>query len=149
MAQFRSCAGIKHTGQNFPVWDDDAPEGLFFFGEQTEANLDNAPYHVLWINMPYRHPDFGGTTATWHCFPVVPGRWTATDWVDEAGTEHRQIDFVPRQGAPIPPHEPWWQWDGDEDHPTLKPSIICGPVESPHWHGHMQNGTLTGLGESA
>lgn len=31
-----------------------------------------------------------------------------------------------------------WQWNGNEDAPTLSPSIDCKGC----WHGHIRNGTL-------
>ena len=31
-----------------------------------------------------------------------------------------------------------WGWDGNEDHPTLTPSIH----DVGHWHGYLKNGVL-------
>jgi hypothetical protein len=39
-----------------------------------------------------------------------------------------------------PPHPKGWTWDGNEDKPTLNPSIHC---MSCGWHGFMRNGELT------
>jgi hypothetical protein len=32
-----------------------------------------------------------------------------------------------------------WQWDGNEDAPTLSPSVNCGGCG---WHGHIQGGVI-------
>ena len=139
--KFRSCAGTKYTGTRFPIWHNNTPEGLFYFGEQTDGG-HSAAYRVLWINMPYAHPSFGGAPSTWHCFPILSGKWDEHHFVDDDGDDYQE-EFIPDPDAPVPTHTPWWQWDGNEDQPTLKPSITCGPTDSPYWHGHIQNGMIT------
>ncbi len=40
----------------------------------------------------------------------------------------------PIQGAPT------WKWDGNEEAPTLEPSINCNGPTSCGWHGFIKNG---------
>ena len=42
----------------------------------------------------------------------------------------------------IPEHEPSWLWDGNEERPTLGPSIDCidGNTGESLWHGYLENG---------
>jgi len=38
--------------------------------------------------------------------------------------------------GPAPDKERWWGWDGNEDKPTLTPSIL----DPGHWHGYLTAG---------
>ena len=39
------------------------------------------------------------------------------------------------------PHaSPSWEWDGNEESPTLKPSVHDMPEGKTHWHGWLRNG---------
>ena len=52
---------------------------------------------------------------------------------------------VVREGETPPEKGTWWQWDGDEENPTLSPSIgVRGPNGNlPYiWHGWLRNGVL-------
>lgn len=33
-----------------------------------------------------------------------------------------------------------WRWDGNEDRPTLSPSIFHHTGDGPHWHGFLRDG---------
>lgn len=47
--------------------------------------------------------------------------------------------IVYRSGEPLPSvQEPVWSWDGDEDKPTLSPSVHCVG----YWHGYFVQGRM-------
>lgn len=51
-------------------------------------------------------------------------------------------------GVPIKPAEPnaagcAWDWNGNDDSPTLAPSINCNGAGGCGWHGSIQNGVMT------
>lgn len=50
--------------------------------------------------------------------------------------------YLPVHLIPQSPYQKGWGWDGDEDNPTLKPSIHCVG----HWKGYVQNGFLIEAG---
>ena len=51
--------------------------------------------------------------------------------------------------APGPAMQGAWGWDGNEDAPTLSPSIKCfDGAEKVVWHGHLDRGELTNAGDS-
>ena len=52
------------------------------------------------------------------------------------------ILMVYLSGTPAPPQKTAWEWDGDEQNPTLSPSIACGMPKGSDWHGHMKAGLL-------
>lgn len=43
---------------------------------------------------------------------------------------------------PWPISAPTWEWDGNEQAPTLSPSINCNGNGGCGWHGHMKAGKL-------
>ena len=45
--------------------------------------------------------------------------------------------------TPVP--GPLWDWDGNEDRPTLAPSIVAHPIDVRAWHGYLQQGELISL----
>ena len=48
-----------------------------------------------------------------------------------------------RDGEDKPDGVPAWHWDGDEDRPTLQPSIrAIGPSDRTLWHGYLTAGRL-------
>lgn len=58
---------------------------------------------------------------------MVPGK-------DQNGNDKAKFCNVPVDGiAPTP-----WQWDGNEDTPTLSPSVLLHGT----WHGYVRNGEL-------
>ena len=69
---------------------------------------------VLWVMMPYKHAS--GATPV-HCLRL-----------------HLKSESKPPK--------PSWQWDGNEDTPTLTPSIRCGPEGHTHWHGYITAGRI-------
>ena len=61
---------------------------------------------------------------------------------DTCGMHHLRIY---REGEPPPP-SPAWLWNGDEQHPTLRPSIRC---LISGWHGFLTDGRMIACGDSA
>ena len=47
------------------------------------------------------------------------------------------LNCLPVQAGPNTPGK-WWGWDGNEESPTLTPSVHC----IGHWHGWVRGGTL-------
>jgi hypothetical protein len=45
---------------------------------------------------------------------------------------------------PWPINAPTWDWDGNEQAPTLSPSINCNGTGGCGWHGFIQAGKLVG-----
>lgn len=43
---------------------------------------------------------------------------------------------------PWPINAPTWTWDGNEEAPTLTPSINCNGVGGCGWHGFIQQGKI-------
>ena len=73
---------------------------------------------------------------------------------DDGGGEQRwdgSYTFLPlyRRGEPKCDGEgPSWQWDGDEERPTLTPSIGLGPWATDPargWHGYLRAGRWEGV----
>ncbi len=76
--------------------------------------------------------------------------------------EHNQRYIVLRLPCPnhplaiLPVHRPgevpvggkhaYWQWNGNEDTPTLSPSILHHSV--PSWHGHVDAGVMVPCSDS-
>ena len=110
--KFRS-VDCQRRSEEVDLWDPAVPEGTFFWDTQ---QIGAETILIIWIKMPYEVTRSG---HPWHCLRVR------------------------RKGDPerVPP-EPWWEWDGDEDRPTLTPSIGCGPSEERDWHGYMTRGRL-------
>lgn len=81
----------------------------------SEETWGGNTWRVLWIHLPYDPPE---RSHAWSSLRVY------------------------REGEPVPP-APAWQWDGNEDQPTLNPSIstmrIPGKVA---WHGYLKAGKL-------
>lgn len=75
---------------------------------------NNETWRALWVKMPY---DVAQNAHRWHNLRVREA------------------------GKPRPP-EPFWEWDGDENKPTLTPSIGCGPKDDHNWHGYLTAGRL-------
>jgi len=110
--QFRSCDCRRLERTDVDWWDDPSPEGSFYWSRETELGVT---YRTLWIRMPY---DAGERQHSWHCIPVH------------------------REGEPrIDMRRAQWEWDGDPDKPTLRPSIRYGGPEN-NWHGYLTAGRL-------
>ena len=71
-------------------------------------------WRSLWIHMPY---DSAGRHHSIHCLRIY------------------------RSGEAKPP-TPSWLWDGNEELPTLSPSIACGRPKASNWHGYLKAGVL-------
>ena len=118
--KFRSCDCKKvetPTGDDPFAWIDEwweMPEGSFFWREQTQTGYEGF-YRTLWIVFPYE------TKGVWpgHCLPVYL-----------QGESKLAIESAS------------WEWDGNEDLPTLSPSIACGPPKHRDWHGYLKAGKL-------
>ena len=89
-----------------------------------------------------------------HELPLIPGDW---DWrMCDGGTSHPKMSgrwlyfnvatpcgLIGLHGIPILPavntKGNGWSWDGNEEAPTLAPSIKC---ESCGWHGFIRAGQV-------
>jgi len=93
-------------------WDKNgAKHGAFYF----RVNPHSGRCH-LWVHLPYAAP--GSRSHTWHCLRVYTGR--------------------EGEDKPTDSTEPMWWWDGNEQAPTLRPSIAVPNA----WHGFMTAGRL-------
>lgn len=81
---------------------------------------------VLWVMMPYVVTSMGGKSI--HCLPVYRGPKPGIG----------KPDLGLHNGKP----RPSWHWNGDEDRPTLRPSVNCGDE---WWHGYITDGRIIGL----
>ena len=80
-------------------------------------------------------------------FPLVGETAAERDRIGQRGGELVEI-FPSHQPNPIGWARPGpvTGWDGDEDHPTLNPSIfIRGGTKTPGWHGFFRRGNLVNL----
>ena len=109
---FRSCQCTRLDDGISPVLLWDGPKGTFSWGTQINGDWKGRELH---ITMPYDR-------LNEHCSSVHSIR-------------------VHRPSESQPPH-PSWLWDGDEDYPTLSPSIACGLPKGSNWHGYLVNGRL-------
>ena len=60
-----------------------------------------------------------------------------------------QVDWLPVVQGPAPSNQTAWGWDGNQDKPTLTPSLLLEKVvkvdpltKEQVWHGHMTAGRL-------
>lgn len=61
------------------------------------------------------------------------------------GSVHQLVVYRPDEEASVRSaigDRAAWEWDSDEDLPTLSPSIGCGPKNDRDWHGHLGAGRL-------
>lgn len=93
----------------------DAPVGAFFWGQTIAKDAEGKehPYRTLWHKLP------DGSVG---CIPIEPLPECA-----RAAWTHGK-----------PPKCHTWTWDGNEDTPTLKPSVKY----ERHWHGHFTAGVM-------
>ena len=130
---FRSCdcrrLDLPPDGSRWTALQD-AGEGAFAFGRQIEGD---ETCRTIMINIPYT-----AWHAPIHVLRIV--RTVVTIWYDDQGNhvEHRK----PAPGEVVPSHSHAWEWDGNEDKPTLAPSIACGRPKGCDWHGYMTAGRL-------
>ena len=130
---FRSCDGrlvdLPLDGSRWTAVID-AGEGAFAFGRQTEGD---ETYRTIMIHIPYtaKHDSV-------HTLRIV--RMVSTTGHDDQGKEvtHRN----PAPGEVVPAQRHYWEWDGNEEKPTLSPSIACGMPKGCDWHGYMKAGRL-------
>lgn len=71
--------------------------------------------------------------GAWYCCVLIPCD-------DRPAGIHAGIPV----NAPGKPYHPkGWNWDGNEQKPTLTPSIFQNPPDGPHsWHGYLTAGRL-------
>ena len=120
MAKFRSCECSRlHESPTFTYFMK-CPEGTFFWWQEDQK--DGSTITHLNILMPYFEGHDKGKSL--HMLRVFKG--------EEKDIPSELVDDI----API------WAWDGDENKPTLSPSIRCGPDGHPLWHGHLIKGHL-------
>ena len=132
--KFRSCDGRR---VDLPVdgsrWTAviEAGEGAFAFGRQREGN---ETCRTIMIHMPYtaKHESI-------HILRIVK-QITIMRTNPETG-EDVADRVIPAPGENVTSNK-YWGWDGNEEHPTLSPSIACGPEEERDWHGYMRAGQL-------
>ena len=132
--KFRSCDGRR---VDLPVdgsrWTAliEAGEGAFAFGRETEGE---ETYRTIMIHMPYtaKHESI-------HTLRIVK-QITIMRTNPETG-EDVADHVIPAPGENLTSDKSWG-WDGNEDRPTLNPSIACGPEEERDWHGYMSAGQL-------
>ena len=111
--KFRSCVGERVDDGTADTFLLSAPEGTFAWGLQDQSD--------------------GSVVRT--CRIVIP-------YVSRYGGSSLHIIRVHKENESKPATEPSWLWDGNEDKPTLTPSIACGPKDDLDWHGHMTAGIL-------
>ena len=95
---------------------EEAGEGAFCFGTEDWLRRDRKLWNTIYLHLPYDTDDAHGHHSV-HTLRIY------------------------QEGDPIPP-KPSWQWDGNEDTPTLTPSIACGMPKGCDWHGYMTAGRL-------
>ena len=83
----------------------------------------------------YMQPEFGLTHLSL-CVPVPA----------DSKMKPERLFRVYRQGTPKPEGVTSWEWDGDKDKPTLKPSLGVGkkPDGTYTFHGWLTAGILEG-----
>lgn len=119
------------AGQDWPV---NAPAGLFLWRVATEyANCVNeaAPAPMSYDTYdPERHP--GGPTHLQIQLTAAP---------------HFNIGILALRGRGTQGNGESWEWDGNLDAPTLKPSINRRSyLNNPGWHGWLRAGVLVPVG---
>lgn len=102
----------------------EAPAGTFHWARR--IGLNDTETRILWIVVPYE-----AEHDSVHALVVYEG-----DLIDDQPPEP-----PPEVRAAVGDRPLWW-WDGNEDRPTLKPSIACGPPEERDWHGYLTAGRL-------
>ena len=132
--KFRSCACRRLERDDVDWWDDPSPEGSFYWSRESFRGVT---YRTFWIRMPY---DAGEWQHSWHCLPVV--HFLREHVYDDRG-QITSTTENPVPGEVMPPEErrAYWKWDGNEDRPTLWPSIGCGAPEN-NWHAYLTAGRL-------
>ena len=108
----------------------DAGEGAFAFGRQTEGD---ETYRTIMIHIPYT-----AAHESIHSLRIV-------HMIDVEVTDEETGDItVQRRPAPgeVTAGNKHWDWDGNEEKPTLSPSIACGHEGERDWHGYMKAGRL-------
>ena len=113
--KFRSCGTqrIACDDEKYVSRIWDAEDGTFCWRQVREP--DGREFRCILIKMPY-----------------------------DTGVERHTSLHVLRvkgPGDPEPP-SPYWDWDGNEDQPTLAPSIGCGMPRNSDWHGYLKAGRL-------
>ena len=131
-SKFRSCDCVHVMRGDVDFWDDSNVEGAFYWSRESYQNLT---YRTLWIKMPYTA---GEREHSWHCIPVV--HYLREYTYNDLGLKTSAKEW-PAPGAVIPPEagRAFWKWDGNENSPTLWPSIRCC---NNNWHGYLQTGRL-------
>lgn len=82
----------------------------------------------------YHGVDPNNMVAFWLALPTADG-----------GVSSACIDIIPPNGNPPPKERPRWTWNGNEQRPTLTPSIRHSSIEhGDYWHGFLTDGVLVG-----
>ena len=107
----------------------EAGEGAFAFGRQTEGD---ETCRTIMIHIPYtaKHDSV-------HTLRIV--RMVKDTHLEE---DVEVTTLKPAPGEVVPAQGNYWEWDGNEEKPTLSPSIACGMPKSSDWHGYMVAGRL-------
>ena len=108
----------------------EAGEGAFAFGRQTGGD---ETYRTIMIHMPYT-----AEHESIHTLRIV--HTVVTIGHDDHGNQVEH--HTPAPGEVVPAHGHAWEWDGNEDKPSLSPSIACGTPKGSYWHGYMTAGRL-------
>ena len=117
--KFRSCDCARMDDRVANAVIMGAPEGTFAWG--TQEQRDGSVVRVCRVVIPYVSRHSGTPLHVRSSLHVLR---------------------VHKEGEPEPSNEPSWLWDGNEDYPTLTPSIGCGPKNEKDWHGYMTAGRL-------
>ena len=109
----------------------DAGEGAFAFGQQVEGD---ETYRTIMIHLPYtaKHESIHTLRIVKEITIMRTNPETGEDMVDRV---------IPAPGENVT-SDKCWGWDGNEDKPSLNPSIACGIPKSSDWHGYMTSGRL-------
>jgi hypothetical protein len=78
--------------------------------------------------------------------PTVPNGRALWMWCPGCDGAHR-VAVVGKDGS-MPHNEPTWEWDGDLEHPTISPSILCHSSGTlPRCHSFVRHGFWQFLGD--
>ena len=77
------------------------------------------------------------------CFSECDGMLRIIMWLPGEIPDDLGFRIIPIRRNGVAETHPPWEWDGNKDKPTLKPSILARGMNNEEiWHGHMTAGRL-------